>query len=133
MWWRASQGRKPRSRGHDIQSWFRSAETTFCSCSCKNLTSGTSLNSRSSDPQELLSIFGLIVQMICFLSMFHFLVSSFFFIIFFLFRAVPVARVSSQARGQIGVVAVGLHHSHSTVGSKPRLQPTTQFTAMLDP
>ena len=48
-------------------------------------------------------------------------------IIFFcLFRATP------QARGQIGVVATSLHHSHNT-GSKPRLWPTPQLTAMADP
>ena len=35
--------------------------------------------------------------------------------------------------GLIGAVAAGLHHSHSSVGSNPRLQPTPQLTAMLDP
>ena len=35
---------------------------------------------------------------------------------FFLFRAVPRAYGSSQARGQIGPTAAGLHHSHSNAG-----------------
>jgi len=41
----------------------------------------------------------------------------------------------SQARGLIGAVAAGLHHSHShsNVGSEPCLQPTPQLTPMLDP
>ena len=38
----------------------------------------------------------------------------------------------SQARGLIGAVASGLHHSHSNAGSEPHLQPTPQLTAMLD-
>ena len=36
---------------------------------------------------------------------------------YLLFRAVPVAYGGSQARGPIGAVAAGLHHSHSNVGS----------------
>jgi len=42
---------------------------------------------------------------------------------------VPRLRVESQ----IGAAAAGLHHSHSDAGSKLRLQPTLQFTEMLDP
>ena len=38
----------------------------------------------------------------------------------------------SQARGRMETAAAGLHHSHSNVGSKVGLQPTPQFTAMLD-
>ena len=38
-----------------------------------------------------------------------------------------------QARGRIGGVAAGLHHSHSNAGSEPRLQPTPQLTETLDP
>ena len=40
--------------------------------------------------------------------------------IFFLsfFRAAPSAYGGSQARGQIGAVAAGLHHSHSNAGSE---------------
>ena len=36
---------------------------------------------------------------------------------FLLFRAVPAAYGASQARGQIGATAAGLHHSHT--GSQP--------------
>ena len=43
------------------------------------------------------------------------------FLLFFLFRGTPVAYRSSQARGQIGVAAAGLHHSHSNRGSEPCL------------
>ena len=39
----------------------------------------------------------------------------------------------SQAKGLIGAVVVGLHHSHSNVGSKPCLRLTPQLTAMPDP
>ena len=50
-----------------------------------------------------------------------------------LFRPAPMAYGSSQAKGQTGATAAGLHHSHSKVGSEPGLQPTPQLTAMLDP
>ena len=33
----------------------------------------------------------------------------------------PAAYGSSQARGLIGAVAAGLHHSHSNAGSEPHL------------
>ena len=53
---------------------------------------------------------------------------------FFVFsRAAPAAYGDSQARGPVGAVAAGLHHSHSNVGSQPRLQPTPQLTATPDP
>ena len=43
--------------------------------------------------------------------------SLFFFLFFFcLFRAEPAAYGGSQARGQIGAVAAGLRHSHSSLG-----------------
>ena len=48
------------------------------------------------------------------------------------FRAAPAAYGGSEARGQIRAVATSLHHSHSNTGSKLRLQPTPQLTAMLD-
>ena len=57
----------------------------------------------------------------------------FIFFVFCLFRATPVAYRGSQARGLIGAIASGLRQSHSKVGSKPRLRPTPQFTAMPDP
>ena len=46
---------------------------------------------------------------------------NFFFFFFLLFRATPVAYGGSQARGQIGVTAASLYHSHSNAGSKLHL------------
>ena len=46
---------------------------------------------------------------------------------FLLFRAACIAYGSPQTRGQIRAVAAGLHHSHSTLGSK--LHPATYTTA----
>ena len=57
----------------------------------------------------------------------------FFYFLFFIFRATPVAYGGSQARGQIGAVAAGQYHSYSNVGSEPCLWPTPQFTATPDP
>ena len=59
----------------------------------------------------------------------------FFFLVFCLFRVTPEAYGGFQARGWIGAVAADLHHSHSHshTPSKPRLQPTAQLMAMLDP
>ena len=48
------------------------------------------------------------------------------------FRAAHVAYGDSQARGPVGAIAAGLHHSHSNAGSAPNLRPTPQLTAMLD-
>ena len=39
-------------------------------------------------------------------------------------RATPMSYGGSQARGWIGAAAAGLRHSHSNVGSEPRLQHT---------
>ena len=51
-----------------------------------------------------------------------------------LFRAVPSAYGSSQARGRIGAIAAGLCHSHSNARSDELpLQPTPQLMAMPDP
>ena len=55
------------------------------------------------------------------------------FLFYCLFRAAPAAYGSSQARGQIGAVAIDLRHSHSNARSEPHLQPTWKLTAMLDP
>ena len=52
---------------------------------------------------------------------------------FFFLRAAPVAHGGSQARGRIGVIAAGLHHSHSNSGSKLRLRPTPQLTTTPHP
>ena len=38
----------------------------------------------------------------------------------------------SQARGQTGAAAAGLHHIHSNAGSDPRLRPTPQLMPILD-
>ena len=56
-----------------------------------------------------------------------------FLFVFCLFRAVPVAYGGSQARGQIGAVAPGLHHSHGNTASELQLQPTQQLAVMRDP
>ena len=51
--------------------------------------------------------------------------------LFFLFRAIPTAYGSSQARDPIGVAASSLCHSysHSNLGSEPHLRPAVQFMA----
>ena len=56
-----------------------------------------------------------------------------FFCLFAFSWATPLAYGSSQARDRIGAVAASLRQSHSNAGSKPRLQPTPQFLATLDP
>ena len=64
-----------------------------------------------------------------------FLLLIYLFIYFCLFafsRAAPAAYGGSQARGLIGAVASGLHHSHSNARSEPCLQPTPQLTATPD-
>ena len=58
---------------------------------------------------------------------------SLFFFFGLVFRALPTANGRSQAKGRIRATAATLHHSHSNGGSKPRLQPTPQSTATLDP
>ena len=58
--------------------------------------------------------------------------ASFFFWLFAFSRAAPVAYAGSQARGLIGAVAAGLHHSHSNRGSEPHLQPIPQLRATPD-
>ena len=52
---------------------------------------------------------------------------------FLFFRAAPAAYRGSQARGLTGAAAAGLRHSHSNVGSEPRLPTTSQLEATLDP
>ena len=56
-----------------------------------------------------------------------------FFFFFSFSRAAPAAYGGSQARGWIGAIAAGLHHSHSNTRSEPHLQPTPQHTATPDP
>ena len=48
-------------------------------------------------------------------------------------RAAPAACGGSQARGLIGAVADGLHHSHNNVEPELCLRPTPQLTATPDP
>ena len=60
--------------------------------------------------------------------------SSSFFVLFvclfvLLFRAAGVAHGGSQARGQNGAAAAGLHHSRINARSEPRLRPTYYTTA----
>ena len=46
----------------------------------------------------------------------------FLFFFFLLFRAVPPAYRSSQARGRTGAAAASLHHNHNNVRTEPSLQ-----------
>ena len=64
----------------------------------------------------------------------NFLFFSFsFFLLLFFFRAAPVAYGHSQSRCWIGAAADSPCHSHSNVGSEPRLPSTPQLMVMLDP
>ena len=66
--------------------------------------------------------------------MFEKLFFLFAFFFFFLFlMAAPEAYGRSQARGQIGAKAAGLHQSHSNARSERSLRPTPQLMAMPDP
>ena len=47
--------------------------------------------------------------------------SLFLFLFLSFSRASPAAHGGSQVRGPIGAVAAGLCHSHSNLGSEPRL------------
>ena len=76
---------------------------------------------------NIISVFPIILVRFRFLSFF------FFFFLFATSWATSVVYGGSQARGQIGTIATGLHQSHSNAGSEPCLQPTPQFTATLDP
>ena len=58
---------------------------------------------------------------------------SIFFFLFFHFSAAPIAHAGSQARGEIGAVAAGLHQNLSNTGSEPHPPPTPQLTATPDP
>ena len=57
----------------------------------------------------------------------------FYFVLFCVFRGIPMASGGSQARGPIRATAAGLGHSHSNTGSEPCLKTTTQLMAMWDP
>ena len=75
-------------------------------------------------------IAGIVVLFFCF---FVCLFVCFCFCLFAFSRAAPAAYGGSQARGLIGAVAAGLHHSHSNTGSEPCLRTTPQLTATPDP
>ena len=62
-----------------------------------------------------------------------FLFLYFFFVFLPFLGPLPEAYGGSQARGLIRAAAAGRRHSHSNVGSEPRLQPTPQLIAMPDP
>ena len=53
--------------------------------------------------------------------------------LFCLFRATPTAYGGPQARGRIGAVAAGLHHSQSKARFELHLQPIPQLMATPDP
>ena len=55
------------------------------------------------------------------------------YIYLLLFRAAPEAYGGSKARGPIGALTTGLHHSNSYAGSQPHLRPIPQLMAMLHP
>ena len=57
----------------------------------------------------------------------------FFFFLLLRAQARRQAHGGSQARGQIGAVAAGLHNSHNNVRSEPHLRPTLQLMAIPDP
>ena len=57
----------------------------------------------------------------------------YFIYLFLLFRAIPGAYGSSQARGRVRAVAASLSHSHGNTKSKLCLWPTPQLRAMPDP
>ena len=58
---------------------------------------------------------------------------TFIFYFFAFSRAASAPYGGSQARGPIGAAATSLHQSHSNAGFEPRLRPTPQLTATLDP
>ena len=72
---------------------------------------------------HFLSLFSLVL-----LSVYQLLIS-----FFFLFMAAPAVYGSSQARGQIGVAAPGLGHSHGNTRAEPHLRPRLQLVTMPDP
>ena len=57
----------------------------------------------------------------------------YFILVFCIFRVAPMAYGDSQARCLIRAIAAGLCQSHSNTRSKPRLRPTVQLMATLDP
>ena len=75
----------------------------------------------------------MVIEFLCGSAVYLFFYFFIFFFVFLLFLwAAPTAYGGSQARGQIGAVAIGLRQSHSNGGSEPRLQPTPQLMATPD-
>ena len=62
-----------------------------------------------------------------------FIIYLFIYFVFCPFTATPAAYGGSQARGLIGAVAAGLHHSHSNTRSELHLRPTPQLREFLNP
>ena len=56
----------------------------------------------------------------------------FYFFVFCLFRATPSAYGAFQARGLIGTIAAGLHHSCSNARYEPHLRSTRQLITTPD-
>ena len=78
-------------------------------------------------------LFSVISQVSTYVQVWFFFFFFFFFLVFCLFRPTPAAYGGSQARGLIRAAVANLRHSHNNTGSKLRLQPTPQLTAMPDP
>ena len=57
----------------------------------------------------------------------------FFFFVFYLFRAAPMAYGGSKARGPFGAGAAGLRHSHSISGPELHQQSIPPLAALPDP
>ena len=92
-------------------------------------TASATLYLKLTGPQQELPIY----VCVCLYIYIYFFFFSFSFSFFVFYRAALAAYGGSQARGRIGATAAGLHHSHSNMGSEPRLRPTPQLTAMPDP
>ena len=58
---------------------------------------------------------------------------SHFFFVFLPFLGLILWHMEVPRLGVESALTTGLRQSHSNEGSKPRLQPTPQLTAMLDP
>ena len=74
-----------------------------------------------------LRVWGLVLlfsEYICFFECKVFGILFYLIFVFCLLGLRSPAYGGSQAGGRIGAVAAGLHHSHSNVGSEPRLRPT---------
>ena len=67
------------------------------------------------------------------LKVYFILIYVFIYLLIVFSRAAPVAYGGFQARGRIGAAAAGLGQSHSNSGSEPRLLPTPELMATLDP